>query len=183
MKKIGLIFKETSENQINASLKESSAVFILKYAGISGADLSALRRNLKKSGASLFVVKNSVAQRSLTDAGWEPLTNTINGPCGLVFIKDEPVCVSQILCNFAKEHAQLILEGGFLKDKILEQNDILSIARLPSKDILRAQVAMTLNSPISGFVRVLHQALRKFVYCLDQVKQKKEEKNGKGKDG
>ena len=173
MKKIGLIFKEASEGRIRNTLKESDAVFIIKYSGVSSPDLCSLRQTLRSSRASLFVVKNSVARRALKDSSLEPLIKNIDGPCGLVFIKDEPVGVSQVLCNFTKEHEQLKLAGGFLKDKIIEKTDIEYMSKLPSKEVLRAQVVGALNSPISGLVITLNQVLAKFVYCLDQIKQKK----------
>jgi large subunit ribosomal protein L10 len=173
MKKIGLIVKEVSENRIKNTLKNSDAVFVIKYSGVSSPDLSSLRQTLKGTRASLFVVKNSVARRALKDSGLENLIKTIEGPCGLVFVKDEPVAVSQALCNFTKDHEQLKLEGGSLKDKILEKKDIESMSKLPSKEVLRAQVVGALNSPISGLVITLNQVLAKFVICLDQIKQKK----------
>ena len=173
MKKIGLIFKEASETRIKKTLKDSDAVFIVKYSGISSPDLCSLRQSLKTTRASLFVAKNSVVRRAFKDSGLETLIKNIDGPCGLVFVKDEPVAVSQALCNFTKDHEQLKLEGGSLKDKIIEKKDIEFMAKLPSKEVLRAQVVGALNSPISGLVITLNQVLAKFVYCLDQIKQKK----------
>lgn len=173
MKKLGLLFKEVSEGQIKSTLKESSALFIVKYSGLSSPDLSALRQNLRSSNARLFVVKNSVARRALKSSGLDALIKSVEGPCGLVFVKDEPVVTSKVLCNFVKEHEPLKLEGGFLKDKVLKKSDIEALAKLPSKETLRAQIVMTLNSPISGLVIALNQVLAKFVYCIDQIKQKK----------
>lgn len=173
MKKLGLIFKEASEKRIKNYLKESSAVFILKYSGLTGLDLNILRQSLKNSNASLFVVKNSVARRALSNSAFEPLLPSIEGPCGIVFAKEEPVATSRVICNFSKDHQKMVLEGGFFDNKLLAKQDVEAIAKLPSKEVLRAQVVMTLNSPISGFARVLNQVLRKFVYCLDQIKQKK----------
>jgi large subunit ribosomal protein L10 len=173
MKKIGLLFKETSGNRIRNTLRDSNAVFIVKYSGLSAPDLSLLRKSLKSSNASLFVVKNSIARLAFKDAGLEAVLKSIEGPCGLVFAKEEPVGTSKVLCNFLKGHEQLKLEGGFLKDKVIEKKDIESMARLPSREVLRAQVVMTLNSPISGLVITLNQILAKFVYCIEQIKQKK----------
>jgi large subunit ribosomal protein L10 len=173
MKKIGLVFKEASESRIKNTLKESDAVFIVRYSGVKSPDLCSLRMTLKAGRASLFVVKNSVARRAFKDSVLEPLTKNIDGPCGLIFIKDEPVATSQALCNFVKEHEQLKLEGGFLHDRIIEKSDIEHMSKLPSKEILRAQVVGALNSPISGIVITLNQILVKFVICLDQIKQKK----------
>lgn len=173
MKKVGLLVKEISENRIKDILKDSSALFIIKYSGISGPDLSTLRKNLKISHANLFVVKNSVARRALKGAKLDEIIKYVDGPCGLVFAKDEPVGPSKVLYNFVKDHEQLKLEGGYLKDKVLQKQDIESLAKLPSMEVLRAQVVMTLNSPIFGIVFTLSQVLAKFVYCLEQIKQKK----------
>jgi len=174
MKKFGLIFKETSENRIKDTLKDSNALFIVKYSGLSGPALNTLRLSLRGSNASLFVVKNSVARRALKSVGQEGLISSIEGPCGLIFVRDEPVGASKVLCNFLKEHEPLKLERGLIKDKVIEKKDIESMAKLPSKEVLRAQVVCTLNSPISGLAIVLNQVLAKFVICLDQIKQKKQ---------
>jgi large subunit ribosomal protein L10 len=173
MKKIGQIFKEASENRIKGYLKESNAVIVIKYSGLSSPAMTLLRRNLKNSQASFFVVKNSVACRALKNAGLEPLVKSIQGPCGMVFVKDEPVAVSKVLCDYSKDHEQMKLEGGLLKDAILEPKDIENMAKLPTKEALRHQVVMTLNAPISGLVIALNQILAKLVYCLDAIKQKK----------
>jgi large subunit ribosomal protein L10 len=173
MKKLGLIFKETSEKKIKASLKNANGVFLVRYSGLSSPDITALRLSLKKSNADMLVAKNSVARRAFKDSGFESLLTLVEGPCGIVFAADEPVAASKALYDFAKAHENLKLQGGALKDKILAKSDIESLAKLPTKEVLRAQAVMTLKSPISGFVIVLNQALRKFVYCLDQIKSKK----------
>jgi len=173
MKKISLLFKETSANRIKNFLKDSSAVLVIKYSGLSSPDLTMLRKKLKSSNATFFVVKNCVAKRCLRDSGIEPLVKKIEGSCGLVFVKEEPVAASRVLCNFLKDHQNLGLEGGILEDRLLEKKDIESMALLPSGEVLRLQVVMALNSPISGLVVTLNQILAKFVYCLEQIKQKK----------
>lgn len=173
MKKIGLVIKEVSGSRIKNSLKSSDAVLVIKYSGLSSPDITTLRQSLKGIGANLFVVKNSVARRALRDSGLENIVKNIDGPCGLVFVKEEPVDTSRILCNFLKTHEQLKLEGGFSKDKVLEKKDIESMAKLPSKDILRAQVVVVLHANIARLVYVLNANLKKLVSCLDQIKQKK----------
>ena len=174
MKKLGLLFKEVSETQIKTNLKKSDAVFIIKYSGLSSPDITSLRMSLRGSNANLFVVKNSVARRALKDAGLEAIVKGIEGPCGLIFVKDEPVAASKVLFNFSKGHEALKLEGGSLKDKVLVREDIEAMSKLPSKEVLRAQVVCTLNAPIVGLAIVLNQILTKFVICIDQIKLKKE---------
>ena len=173
MKKISLIFKETSENRIKNNLKESCSVIIIKHQGLSSPNLSTLRLALKNAKADLLVVKNNIVKRALKNSDLADFIKSIEGPCGLVFVKDEPIDTCRVLYDFSREHENLKLAGGFLRDRVLDKNDIETLAKLPSKEALRAQVVMTLNSPIVKLAVVLNQTLRKFVYCLEQIKQKK----------
>jgi large subunit ribosomal protein L10 len=173
MKKIGQLVKETSGSRIKDSFKASQGLIIVKYSGVSSPDMSTLRKTLRGSGADLFVVKNSIARRAMKELGLDGVIPSIETPCGMIFFKDEPVDVSKILCAFRKEHAKLVLEGGLSQDKLLSLKDIELMSTLPSKDILRGKLVVTLNAPISKLVIVLNESLKKFVYCLDQIKQSK----------
>lgn len=174
MKKIGLLVKETSKDRIKDTLKESQSVFIIRYSGLSSPDITTLRQSLKGANTSIFVIKNSVARRALLDSGLESLSKVVDGPCGFVFVKGDPIATSRILCDFSKNHEPLRLQGGFLRDKILEEKDIQALSRLPAREVLLTQIVIALNSPISKLAMTLNQVLRNFVYCLDQIKQKKE---------
>ena len=173
MKKLGLIFKETSEKGIKENLKKTGSVFIVKYSGLSSPDITALRQALKDSHARLFVVKNTVARRALKSSGLEGAIKSIEGPCGLVFVNEEPAMVSKALYNFAKDHEKLKLEAGFIEDMVLAKSDIEAMAKIPSKEVLRAQVVGGLAAPITKLVMVLNGNIKKLVYCLDQISKKK----------
>lgn len=174
MKKLGLIFRETSEDLIKKNLKLSESLIIINYAKISGLDVGLLRLSLREAGARLLMVKNSIARRALKGTAVDALPGIIDGPCGLIFVKEEPVAASRVLCEFLKTHELLKLQGGLMGEKTLEGKDIEALAKLPSKEVLRAQAVMTLKSPISGLVIALNSVLKKFVICLDQIRQKKE---------
>lgn len=173
MKKIGLVVKEASESRIKNTFKLSKGLIVVKYSGVTSPDMSNLRKTLKGSGSDLFVVKNSIARRALKDLGLNDLVKSVETPCGMIFFKEEPVDVSKILCSFRKENPKLILEGGMLLDKILTLKDIETMSTLPSKEALRGKLVVTLNAPIVKLAMVLNQTLKKFVYCLDQIKNTK----------
>lgn len=173
MKKLGLIFKETSEKQIKNRLKDSGSFFVIGYSGIAGADLTSLRLCLKGIDANLFVVKNSVVRRALKSCGYEAIIPKIEGPCAMVFSQEEPVDTTKALYEFNLRNENLKLLCGYMKDKVLEHADIVEMAKLPGKDALRAKLVMLLNSPIYKLVMVLNGNLRKLVVCLEQIKNKK----------
>jgi large subunit ribosomal protein L10 len=174
MKKIGLYVKEVSESRIKESIKQSGSFLIVKYSGVSSPDMSNLRMALRAVDADMFVVRNTIARRAIKDLGGDSLLAKVDGPCGFIFFKDEPVEASRVLFGFAKDHDKLKLEGGLLRDRILNTSDIEHLAKLPTRDVLRAQVVMTLKSPINNIVGVLKANLRRFVWCMEQIKQKKE---------
>jgi large subunit ribosomal protein L10 len=173
MKKLGTIFKEVSENRIKKSLKDSNAFFIVKYSGLSGPDLNGLRISLRNVKSELFVIRNNIARRAFKDLTNTEILKFIDGSCGLVFAWDEPVGTSKALYNFSKDHENLKLEAGFLKDRVITKKEIEALAKLPSREVLIAQVLMAMKSPITGLVMVLKGNLRKLVYCLEQIKNKK----------
>ncbi len=173
MKKIGLIFREESEKRIKNGLKESNSAFIVNYLGLSSPDLTALRQSLNGINGRFLVVKNSVARRALKDSGLELLIEKVEGPCALIFVKDEAVDVSRLLYNFSKEHQQLRLEGGFLNEKIIDKKDIEVLAVLPSKEILRTKAVIALKAPITGMVLTFIRTLKKFVVSLNRIKDEK----------
>ncbi len=174
MKKLSIVFKEASENRIKKGLKESQGFFIIKYSKLSGPDLNALRKSLRGIDSEMLVVRNNTARRALKGLENEALFNLVQGPCGFVFSKKEPVETSKVLFNFTKEHGNLKLEGGLLKEKLINSQDIEAMAKLPSREVLLAKTVMAMKSPITGFVFVLKGNLRKLVTCLEQVKNKKQ---------
>ncbi len=173
MKKIGLVVKEASEKRIKDNLKNSGNFFLVRNVGLSGPEMNILRQSLKNAKANLFVVKNSVARRALKDLKMESLLPFIEEPCGFVFVNEEPIGASKALYNFSKDHERLKLEAGVFEDKVLNKKDIEVLAKLPSREVLRAQVVVALNSPISGLAICLNQILAKFVICIDQIAKKK----------
>ncbi len=173
MKKLGLIVKETSERRIKENLEKSESVLVLHYSGLSSPALTSLRKAMNETNSRFVVVQNAVARRALKSAGYETLVGSIEGPCGLVFVPEEPVAVSKALFAFMKENEKLRIGAGIFREQLLEKKDIEALAKLPSRDALRAQLVCVLAAPMSGLVRTLHQTMRKFVYCIDQVRQKK----------
>lgn len=177
MKKLGLLFKEISENWIKNHLKESDSIFILKYSKISSPNFNILRQSLKNVDSTLFVVKNSVAKRALRNFKLDTLEKTITGPSGLVFVRGDPVYACRILCDFSREHENLRLEGAILKDKILNRKDIEALWRLPSREVLRLQTTIALKSLLSRLAWSLNHTFKKLVYSLEQIKNKREKVN------
>ena len=160
--------------EIREHLKASKAVFVTDYRGLTVAQMTRLRRKLRESGTEYKVVKNTLTRIAARGTDAQALEPFLSGPTALAFAKQDPVAAAKALLDFAKEAKILEIRGGVLGSKPLGPNDIQALANLPPREVLLAQVVGGLQAPISGFVFVLQGTLRKLVYALDAVRQKKE---------
>jgi large subunit ribosomal protein L10 len=177
MQKLGRIVKETCEKDIRKNIDTSSCFFVVKYSGVASADMSNLRLTLKGTKSRMFIAKNSISRRVLNDIGLAEISAMLQGPCGFVFVKDDPSIAAKALYTFSKENKKMELEGGFLVKRVLSKNDVVTLANLPSKTVLYTKLVTTLSSPVRSYVWAVSGILKKFVIALDQIKQKKETKN------
>jgi len=178
MKKVSEIFKEISDKQLKENLSLNSGLFFIKYSGISSADFTQLRRNLRSRGAQVFVTKNNfinVALKSINIG--KDVSGFVNGPTALVFIKDDPVGPSKVLTEFAKNNENIELKGGYIYDKVIQSKDFKILANIPPKQVLYQQIATALNGPISKLATSLNQILVKLAYALKAVSDKKQKEN------
>lgn len=174
MKKISDIFKELIDKQLKEYLNINEGLFLFKYAGVTSADLTQLRRDLKNINAKMLVAKNSFSNLALKaiNKGKEIL-DFIEGPTALIFVKDDPIGVSKVLAGFAKTHATVVLKGGYVNDRIINSQDFKVLASIPSKQALYQQVATAFNAPVSKLAMGLNQVVAKIAYALKAVSDKK----------
>lgn len=173
MKKIGQVYRETFQNKVKEDLGKVTSLFIFHYSGIASGNLTLLRKNLTKNKAKLFIVKNTLARRVLSDLKYKDLNKMVEGPTAFVFGYDDPALISKAIINFAKENEKLILEGGLLQDKLIDKDMVKRLASLPSKDVLIAKAIGQMKAPLTGLVRALNNNLVKLVLVLNQIKNKK----------
>jgi large subunit ribosomal protein L10 len=175
MKKFGVIVREASEKRIKDNIAGTGSFFIVRYDGLSSFDLCSLRMALRAVQGNMFVVKNTIARRTLKSVAGDDVEKMIDGPCGIVSFQEDPVAAAKALFDFYKDHDKLKIKGGFLFNKTVSFDDLEALSKLPGKDALRGQVVMTLKSPIFRLVMVLKGNLRKVVWCLGQIKEKKQQ--------
>jgi|YelNatPaOPRAMG01_1025707.scaffolds.fasta_scaffold02657_11 large subunit ribosomal protein L10 len=173
MENIGRLIKNFSINYIKKNLEGSECAFIVRYSQISAPQLSNFRSILKASSARFMVAKNSILSRIFKTEGLEVVIPMLEGPCGIIWAKGDPVAVAKVIFNFAKENEGLKIKGGILKDRILSSEEVKQLALLPSKDILYGQLTHLLKAPISHLVLTLKEVPRRLVWVLNSIKDKK----------
>lgn len=137
-------------------IDNSAAIFAVDYRGITVAQAAELREKLRAVDARFRVVKNSLSELAADRAGAEHLKPLLSGPVALTFVKGDPAAAAKSLNDTARATNLLEFRGGVLGETALSAEDVRSIARLPSRDVLNAQLVGTIAAPLSGLVRTLN---------------------------
>lgn len=143
-------------DEIAEQIRAADAVFAVDYRGISVAQVADLRAKLRESDTRFRVVKNSLTERAADKAGAERLKTMLDGPTALALVGGDAALAAKVLNDAARAMNVLEFKGGLLNGSVLSADDVRSIARLPARDILNAQLVGTIAAPITGLVRTLN---------------------------
>jgi large subunit ribosomal protein L10 len=155
--------------EIAEQLQGADAIIAVDYRGISVPDAAALRARLRDADATFRVVKNRLTLRAAEKAGTEPLRELLEGPTALTFVQGDAAVAAKALNDFARTGDALQFKGGMLGDEALSVEQIVSIARLPTREVLHAQLVGTVAAPITGLVRGLNGLLAGIAIQLQQI--------------
>lgn len=164
--------KEQEISEIGKYMGQSSITVLTDYRGLDVAEVTELRAKLRDAGVKYKVAKNTLIKLAAHEQGITDLDQHLEGPTAVAFSTD-PVELAKILVDFAKTHNDLEIKTGLLDKKLIGVEDIISLAKLPTREVLLAQVVGAMQSPMYGFAGSLSGLLRKFVYALDQIKEQK----------
>jgi len=159
--------------EITADLKAADVYYFVDYRGLTFAEATELRRRLAKADASLKVVKNTLAKIAAADAGVEGLTELLQGPTAIAYCHGDPARVAKTIQDFIKEKKKAVVRGGKLQRSLLTASDVETLAALPSREQLIAQVVGAIASPLAGLANVLNGPIRGLVIALNQVQDQK----------
>ncbi|MDF7673878.1 50S ribosomal protein L10 [Acetobacteraceae bacterium ESL0709] len=124
----------------------ANIVIVTENKGLTVADVTELRRNIRAVGASYKVAKNRLVSRALDGTPFDSIAPLLKGPTALAW-SDEPVAVAKVLVEFAKKNEKLVILGGALGGQSLSVNAVKALAELPSLDELRAKLVGMINTP------------------------------------
>jgi large subunit ribosomal protein L10 len=142
--------------EIAGEITASEAIFAVDYRGITVAQAVELRERLREADAHFRVVKNSLTERAADQAGADHLKPLLVGPTALAMVRGDVALAAKHLNDTARAINLLDFKGGVLNGTALSADDVRSIARLPSREVLTAQLVGTIAAPISGLVRTLN---------------------------
>lgn len=149
--------KQAIVAELEKKLKGAASGVLVDYKGITVAEDTALRAELRKNDVDYAVVKNTLVRFALDDTGLGELDSVLSGTTALAVSNDDPIAPMRVINKFAKQFngAKFIIKAGFMDGKVLPINDIMALAELPSKEVLQAQALGTMLAPITSLAIVL----------------------------
>jgi large subunit ribosomal protein L10 len=159
--------------EIAENIDQSEAIFAVDYRGITVAQVAELRAKLRDADATFKVVKNSLTERAADQVGAEVLKDYLAGPTALTFVRGDAATAAKTLADYAKATQLLPFKGGLMEGAALDVEQIRSLSRLPSREVLYSQLVGVVASPISGLVRSLGALIGGLAVALGQVHEKK----------
>ena len=159
--------KEAAVADLRVRFSEAGSAFLVDYKGCSCADLTNLRKELRPAGADFAVVKNTLAKRAIADTEAEGLSAKFVGPTAVVWSKTDPVTPAKLLTKFAKVQENFNVKAGVVDGQVVSEQEIDTLAKLPSKEELIAQLLSLINAPATRLLQTINAPASEMVRLLE----------------
>ena len=163
--------KVAMASEIDERIAGALYMILADYDGMDMPMTTEFKDSLRQNGANFNVVKNRMLKRAMdTD-----ITDLLKGQTAMIYGDGDVVEVAKVIRKFTASNQKPVVKGGFVEGKAVSANDVVALAKLPSKDVLRAQLLGVLQAPSRNLASVLNQKVASLVYVLSAVKTKKEQ--------
>jgi large subunit ribosomal protein L10 len=152
--------KQAVVEEVTALAAKAQTLVMAEYRGITVADMTKLRVAARGAGVDLSVLKNTLARRAVQGSSFEVASDKMTGPLIYGFSVDA-VAAAKVVADFAKTNDKLVIRGGVYGGKALDVNGVKTLANIPTKEVLLAQLCGLLKSPISRTAVVLGALAKK----------------------
>lgn len=172
-------YKIEEVKKIKASLEGAKSIVLIDYKGINIEEVDELRNRMRNSDVKYFVSKNTFIKIALNEMGITELNEYLVGSTAVAVATDE-VSPARELANFKKEvtkdKSYPNFKAGFVGGELMDVEQLATLANLPTKEQLISMVLQGFNGPINGFVGTLQAIIKKFLYVVDAIAEKEENK-------
>jgi large subunit ribosomal protein L10 len=164
--------KEAAIAALSEKLAASKNLFFTDYAGLSVADITKLRGELRKGGDTYAVVKNTLFRIAAGDLAGQ-VESFLSGPTGIVFAGADPVAPAKALKTFSDTVKRVGIKAAYIDGKVVDAGQVDILARIPPRLQLLASLVGTLANPIRGLVTVLSGNQSGLVRALNAIREQK----------
>ena len=155
--------KKQEVKELAEQMKNAKLILLTDYRGINVTDDTALRKDIRNTGAKYSIIKNNITRRALAECGLEGLEDKLEGPTAVIISSEDYLEASKVIYKFSKDNEYYTIKGGIIDGKIMTADEIITLAKLPSRETLLSMLAGALLGNIS-----------KIAVALEEVRKQKE---------
>lgn len=167
--------KSEAVNAIHERLKSAKMAIVTEYRGLTVAQMTKLRGEVRQVSGEYQVIKNTLVRRALKDTVYGDLEKLLEGPNGWVFAYDDPVLLSKTLLKFAEDNDKLTIKGGVFEGRFMDPAGVKVLSQMPSKPELQAKLLATINAPATQLLRTIQEPGAQMVRLLESLRKTKGE--------
>ena len=149
--------KQPIVDQIAEEIKDAQSVVLVDHRGLTVAQDTELRKQLREAGVIYKVYKNTMMKRAFEGTEFAALDDCLEGPSAIAISKDDATAPARIICNFAKKAEALEVKAGVVEGSVYDAAGIQELSKIPSREVLLSKLLGSLQSPITNLARVLNQ--------------------------
>ena len=149
--------KQPIVQAIADDIKDAASVVLVDYRGLTVAQDTELRKQLREAGIIYKVCKNTMMKRAFEGTDFAALDEHLEGPSAIAISKDDATAPARILCKFAKDAKALELKAGVIEGTVYDVAGLAELSKIPSREELLSKLLGSLQSPITNLARVLNQ--------------------------
>jgi large subunit ribosomal protein L10 len=159
--------KEQTVADLQERFAKAKAAILAEYKGLTVAELTALRRELREVAGEYRVAKNTLVELAIEGSAFFSLKDLLGGQNGLVFGYGDTIGLAKIVSRYAREHDKFVIKGGATEGQFLAAVNVEALAQLPSREVLRAQLLGILSRPAAQLMGTLAAPASQIARVLD----------------
>jgi large subunit ribosomal protein L10 len=165
--------KAETVHAVHQRLVAAKMAIVTEYRGLSVAQMTRLRREIRDASGEYQVIKNTLVRRALDGTVYGDLEKLLQGPNGWVFAYQDPVILSKALVKFADDNDKLRIKGGVFEGRFMEPAQVKVLSQMPSKAELQAKLLAMINAPATQLARLIQEPGARIVRLLESIRKSK----------
>jgi len=162
-------------SELADKINEAKSILLTDFTGLNVEEISELRTQLRQSSVEYKVVKNTLAKLSVEQVGLTQLLEYLQSPTAMAFGMDDPLAPAKVISEYMKKKDKPTIKAFVFNGDVYKSDQVKELAKLPSQDILVAQLLGVISAPLTNFVSLLQNILQNLVIALNEIKKKKVE--------
>ena len=167
--------KAKSVAAVQEKFKAAKMAIVTEYRGLTVAQMTRLRREIRKASGEYQVIKNTLVRRALKDSPYGSLDRLLEGPNGWIFGYEDPITLSKTLVKFIEENEKLAIKGGLFEGEFMDQAKVKVLAQMPSRPELQAKLLALMQAPAVQLLRLIQEPGARVVRLVETLRKGKSE--------